>query len=66
MGSQVERICATESMPRGTNHEIKQNVEQWKQNIDFRDTTAIHIYVAWHIITQNDGMGITVINVFMI
>ena len=55
-GQSLERICATESMPSEQIMQIKQNVEQWRQT-SFRDTTAIHIYVAWHIITQNDGTG---------
>jgi len=55
-GQSVERICATKSMPSDQIIQIKRSVEEWKQN-SFRDTTAIHIFVAWHIITQSDGTG---------
>ena len=55
-GQVSEPICGTLDMPLEEVINIKQNVELWKENRS-RDTTAVHILVAWHVITNSAGYG---------
>ena len=49
-------FCGTAPMPPDQVLDIKRSVEDWKQT-QFRDTTSVHILVAWHVITNDNGVG---------
>ena len=51
----VDYGCKTESMPVNQLLEIKQNIETWSFSRNRNE--PVHIIVAWHIVTQSNGVG---------
>ena len=49
-------VCATAPMPPDQVLDIKNSIEEWLPTRS-RDTTSIHILVAWHVITNDNGVG---------
>ena len=49
-------VCGTAPMPNDQVIEIKNSIQDWLPNRS-RDTTAIHVLVAWHVITNENGVG---------
>ena len=47
--------CKTESMPVEQLLEIKQNIESWSSSRDRNE--PVHIIIAWHVVTQSNGIG---------
>ena len=55
-GQESEGICGTQPMPVEQVLEIKNGIEQTVQG-RFRDSSAVHILVAWHEIQTESGIG---------